>query len=337
MPPAAELPTWLDELQEGVVLIEDGRVSGINDAAAAVLGVDARAALGVPLISVLRDHRLEELASGPPGRRLELDVRGRRLAVLRVAAGILLSDMTELRRSQTEARELLSVLSHELRTPVAAVRSTLEALSEDDVPERLRRRFLQGALAEAERLSRLLADLTVDVKPPRERSVELGGALSRAAALVAPVAVSREVAVRLEVEALDVWVDEDKLVQAAVNLIENAVLHGPRQAVVTVVSLAGETTAGFEVIDSGAPLSPDRIAELFAVRSLGSVKAKGTGLGLYIVRSLARSWGGSAWGRPLEDGSGNAFGVDAPLASDEQAAAQRVKSSSGSTAGDKPR
>ncbi len=309
---------WLDQLRDGVVTIEEGVVSAVNRAAAQMLGVGQTEAIGRSAISILRDHRLEELAlSAEVGRGLELDVRGRRLLVSRTARGLLLADLSELRRVQLEARELLAVLSHELRTPVTAVRSTLEALRAGDVPEDLSRRFLDGALAEAERLSRLLSDLTMDVKPPRARSVELARALRRAVTLTAPVARRRDVSVVVEAEPAEVWVDEDKLVQAAVNLIENAAVHGPPGDVVRVVALLGEKTARFEVRDSGVPLSPEIIESLFEVRSQPSAKAKGTGLGLYIVRSLARDWGGSAWGRPLE-GGGNAFGVEIPLAGQAQ-------------------
>ncbi len=334
----ALVDAWLDQLREGVLLLEDGRVTGLNSAAAAMLQVDRTVAAGLPAISVLRDHRLEQLALGPvTGERVELDVRGNWLAAERTPAGLLLSDLSELRRSRQEARELLAVLSHELRTPVAAVRSALEALMAGDVPDPVRERFLSGALAEAERLSRLLSDLTVDVKPPRERSVDLEHALRRAVALTATVAKRRGVRVELEPVPAEVWVDEDKLVQAAVNLIENAALHGPAGEVVTVASWTDETVACIEVRDRGASLSQTVIAELFEVSSLGNVKAKGTGLGLYIVRSLARAWGGAAWGRPLPGAGGNAFGVKVPLTAARARSSQRVNSSSGSTSGESPR
>lgn len=309
----AYVEEWLDQLKDGVVFVKDGVVVSLNSAAARLLDVDRSVSAGLPVISVVRDHRLDQLAnSAAVGERIELDVRGKWLAVERAANGLLLSDLSELRRGRQESRELLAVLSHELRTPVAVVRSTLEALIAGDVPPASRERFLKGALSEVERLSRLLSDLTVDVKPPRERSVDLERVLSRAAQLATTVVRRRGVRLGLELTSAEVWVDEDKLVQAAVNLIENAALHGPPDADVTVAAWIETEFAHVEVRDCGAPLSQAVIDELFEVSSLGNLKAKGTGLGLYIVRSLARAWGGSAWGRPLPHG--NAFGIKLPLA-----------------------
>ena len=70
-----------------------------------------------------------------------------------------------------------------------------------------------------------------------------------------------------------------------------------------------------EVRDRGAPLDPGTVEVLFAALA-GAPAAKGTGLGLYIVRSIASRWGGESWGGPRTDGGaqGNAFGVSVPLA-----------------------
>ncbi|HLV13188.1 MAG TPA: ATP-binding protein [Trueperaceae bacterium] len=304
---------WLDALDEGV-LLHDGRVvTGLNRRAAELLDVDPARALLRPLIGVLRDHRLEALARAR-GDQVELELRGRALEVRSVPGALLLRDVSEARASQRQARELLAVLSHELRTPAAAVAAVLDALA-NDPPAEVRERFLSRAREEAARLGRLLADLTVDVRPPRLRTLELDPVVERAAALTEAVRLPRGVTLRAAPTGLVVSADEDKLLQALLNLVENAAVHGPERAEVTVAAWGEGGMARVEVRDTGEPLTPEAFAELFEPRAQAGRKAKGTGLGLFVVRSLAAAWGGEAWGAPRGDGArGNAFGFSAPLA-----------------------
>lgn len=314
----------LDAFQEGVVLSEAGRVSFINRSAARLLEVDASRAVGLPLIWALRDHRLE--AAVEEGRPVELETRGRWLQAVPVEGALLLRDVTELRRAEENARELLAVLSHELRTPATAIRAALEALS-DDPPDGLRARFVGRAWQEAERLVRLLDDLTVEVRPPRARSLLLAEVAQRAVAVIQPVLGRTGVHLEMDVPALALWADEDKLLQVLINLLENAAVHGPDGGIVTLTARAEGPLARVEVWDEGEPLDPARIEELFQPHSRGrSAKAKGTGLGLYIVQSIARRWGGEAWGAPrgatsgtasaggAASARGNVFGFSVPCA-----------------------
>jgi len=311
---------WFDALADGVVLVERGRVAAINLAAARVLDVDRAWALHAPLIAVLRDHRLEEAAAG--SEPSELDVRGKRLRVVPIRGGMVLQDLTALRRAESDARELLAVLSHELRTPATTISATLDALA-DDLAEPDRSRFLARGQSEARRLARLLDDLTVDVRPPRERSVRLEDVVGRAQASLRPVLDQRRVRVRSDVGDVTVWADEDKVLQVVLNLLENAALHGPAGGVVDVVAWPEDERVLFEVRDQGVPIDPETAEAFFALHAQGGPKAKGTGLGLYIVRSIATAWGGRAWGGPRRDAgdpahdddtavTGNAFGVSVP-------------------------
>lgn len=318
----------LDELAEAVVLIEGGRVTLINQAASKLLGINSESAVGLPPIAVLRDHRLEHAYLHQVA--IECETRGRVVEVMPIAGGLRIRDLTDLKRTQESARELLAVLSHELRTPVATIRSTLEALR-SDVPDDLRARFLQRAEAECLRLVRLLDDLTVDVKPPQYRSVFVPDVVARAVSLVQQTFQDHRVCLKQQVEPLTVWADSDKLLQILINLLENAAIHGPDDATVTLrvsrcqvdpdyqpseavidAQDCGTTPCNemvcISVTDAGEPLDTGTIAQLFEPHARGaSAKAKGTGLGLYIVKSISERWGGRAWGQPLAHG--NRFGV----------------------------
>ena len=305
----------LQQLTEGVVLTDETQVvTFINDAACSLLDVRREAALGMPAMAVLRDHRLEEalLSQGT----VEIQTRQRILIARGVEQGLLIRDVSEARRAREEARELLAVLSHELRTPVTSIRSVLEALGTDGLPEEQRTRFMRLAVAEAERLVRLLRDLTIDVKPPVHRSVSLAETALRAVAVLRETLQEFNITVDTRgVPDVTVFADPDKLLQSLVNLIENAAQHGPADATVEVLADTDENGGPVRVMvrDRGLPLSHERLEELFSPDSrVRSTRSRGTGLGLYIVRSITERWGGTAWGRPLADG--NEFGFSVPLA-----------------------
>ncbi|MEX2542990.1 MAG: ATP-binding protein [Trueperaceae bacterium] len=354
---------WADALNEGVVLVSGSTVRWLNRRAAELLDVDRERAPGSPLIAVLRDHRLERVAlvGGAP---VEVITGGRTLAARAIADGLLLTDVSEIRRARESARALLAVLSHELRTPATTIRSALEALH-FDLGDEQRARFLAHAEDECDRLGRLIEDLTVDSAPPRQRRLELPSLVERAARILASRLQEREVRLRSEVPALLVWADEDKLLQVLLNLLENAAVHGPANSEVVVQArldneaeparllvrqedglgqggarnsvmngvmngvMNSGATVVVRVVDRGRPLAEGAFCELFEPHargrrtgnrdgsdtngSGGTASGRGSGMGLYIVRSIVERWGGTAWGRPLADG--NEFGFTVPSSS----------------------
>ena len=88
--------------------------------------------------------------------------------------------------------------------------------------------------------------------------------------------------------------------------------HGPNEATIFLSAEMEGAWVRVTVRDEGEPLPQASIERLFEPHSRGRrVKAKGTGLGLYIVRSIAQRWGGEAWGKALA--TGNEFGFSVPL------------------------
>jgi signal transduction histidine kinase len=314
-PGAGEGADWADRLSEGVLLVAGGRVRWLNAAAGEMLGVGRERAVGAPLIAVVRDHRLERVALD--ATEDEVNVGARILRARPIPGGMVLTDISEQKRSKGAARALLAVLSHELRTPATTIRSALDAL-QHDLGEEQRRRFLAHAQSECDRLVRLIEDLTVESMPPRERRQELPRLVERAAGILAPRFAERGVDLRQEVPAMLVWADEDKLLQVLLNLLENAAVHGPANAEVVVAAQESRSdeSVAVTVRDRGEPLAEADFAGLFEPHARGRRAREGgpggrsSGLGLYIVSSLVERWGGKVWGMPLADG--NEFGFTVP-------------------------
>ena len=303
--------SWVDGLAEGVVLVEHGLVWRLNSAAARLLAVEPATAVGKRLITVVRDHRLERVWSH--GEKAEVTLAGRTIRAVPLPGGIALRDISEARQANENAKSLLAVLSHELRTPMTTVRATLDALGFEDIPADERSRLLERALGEADRLVRLLDDLTADVTPPRERTVSLTSAVDRAELILAGTLSERAVELRHDLGRASVWADPDKLLQVLLNLVENAALHGPANSRVEVVAVPLEGWVALLVRDEGEPLatSPTALAERL-VRP--SFHGRSHGLGLFVVRSVAEAWGGSVWWQMWgnSDRGGNQFGVMVP-------------------------
>lgn len=306
----SQIPAWFDVLTDGLIILEQGLVTHMNSVARQLMDIQTLPAYRLPLIAIVRDHRIENAYAQQ--HRIEVEKSGRSLLIQPFQDGLLIRNISEIKAAQQDTRELLAVLSHELRTPVATIQATLEAL-QSDIPEALEKKFLSRAYDETQRLIRLLEDLTVDVRPPEYRRIFLPDVTARVSALIQRVFAEHHVQLVQDVPDLTVWADTDKLMQVMLNLLENAAIHGPKHQTVTLKAYAfNEHLAHIVVQDQGQPLPIQDFEPLFKPHARGqSVKAKGTGLGLYIVRSIAERWQGSAWGKPLAEG--NEFGFSVQL------------------------
>jgi PAS domain S-box-containing protein len=221
-----------------------------------------------------------------------------------------------LARTAEDQAKLLSMTAHELRSPVGVLAISADLLKERwaDIADDERARIFDGMSASATRLQRLLADLlTVSglqagalVLHPDVLDVEEALAVPLAAALQTVPAPEIEVDVE---PGLLVLADRERLAQIMENLLLNATQHGASP--VRIRALAAGEGVDIVVGDSGPGVPPEirpRLFEQFVTGSPG-----GSGLGLHIVRELARLQGGEA----SYDAEDNAFVVTLPLAAGE--------------------
>jgi two-component system, OmpR family, sensor kinase len=216
--------------------------------------------------------------------------------------GETLNDMVErLRRSFERERRFVGDASHELRTPVAVLKTELEvALRSGDYGPSVRE-ALVAAVEECDHLAQLAEDLLVIARategglPVRHERLTVGALLREVGERFADRAAQQGSAIRVEApDALTVHADALRLRQAVGNLVDNALRHGEGEVVLRASAL--DSGVAIDVADAGKGFPPDvsgRAFERFA-RSDAARASGGSGLGLAIVRAVAEAHGGAA-------------------------------------------
>jgi PAS domain S-box-containing protein len=243
--------------------------------------------------------------------KITRDISERRVMLeeRQAAAAALEEANVRLQRAAEDQAHFLAVTAHELRTPVTVLAGTADTLRQHaaSLDEEERQELLDGMVSSASRLRRLLADLLTASRlqssdlPLTFEPVPLGPILENAVATCRRLHPETEVVLEPAPDVL-VHGDADRLAQAVDNLIGNAVRHGA--APVRVSTRMSPDAAGVVdvvVADAGSGV-PREIQDRLFRRFVTGQDGRGTGLGLYIVRHLARAHGGDASYRPTGDG-----------------------------------
>jgi two-component system sensor histidine kinase SenX3 len=314
----------LEVLPVGVILADaDGQVVFRNRYATAL--AESRQA------DVLAAAAADELLKGELPRSETLELHGPPRRVLHVTAErvdgapggatvAVIRDVTERRQLDAVRRDFVANVSHELRTPVGALSVLAEALAAEEDPVVVRR-LVSRISSEVDRASTVIRDLLdlslieaegVSEPAPLSVSAVVAAALER----VRAVAGQRQVEVAVgDVPALSVLGDEDQIVSAVANLVDNAVKYSdPGSAVAVEVTDSGQWM-DVVVRDRGIGIPAkdlDRIFERFyRVDRARSRQTGGTGLGLSIVRHVADNHGGQVLVESRE-GEGSTFTLRLP-------------------------
>jgi len=227
---------------------------------------------------------------------------------------------------QTESRrmELIGDVAHELRTPLASIRSTMEGLVDGVLPAEAET-FL-GVEHEVARLQRLVQDLQELSRaeagqiPLDLRPVALSEVIQRVAERLAPQFEDKGVALQADVpaEIPAVQADANRTVQVLVNLLGNALQYTPSGGRVTLRAGVEGRFARVSVQDTGIGVAAEHLPHLFErfyrVDKSRSRAGGGSGIGLTIARHLIEAQGGRLWADSPGIGKGSTFTFTLPLA-----------------------
>jgi signal transduction histidine kinase len=250
------------------------------------------------------------------------------LFFLAIIAGLVLNTIflvREIRRNE-QHDTFMNAMTHELKTPIASIRLYLETLQRRDLDPAKRQEFYRIMLADSDRLlatieqvlraarvgrsSQLFHRTRVDLGELVQECVDLARTRNHLPAECISVAA---------MEPCEVLGDPDELKGAVMNLLDNAVKYsGERINIRVRLQRANNKLAVIRVNDQGIGIPPEELKHIFKrfyrVPGTVTIRVKGTGLGLFIVRNVVEKHGGKVKAESSGVGKGSAFEIQLPLA-----------------------
>ena len=340
-----KLLSLLKGMVEGVVAVDrDERVLQMNSAAGKILGASPETSVSKPIWEVTRVRQVcDTLSRTLKNRRdvkdeLRLATRSQDQVVEMLAsplfdgegelvgAVVVLHDVSDLHRLQTVRRDFVANASHELKTPIAAIRALVETVIDDQsMRSSDQAHFLAKIWNQSMRLSSLVTDLLtlsrLESSPggPELRPIDLRESFRVAVHALLPTSEERGIAVHTEVpeDTVQVLGDPEALGQLTTNLLDNAIKYTSRGGQVWVRLKTGNGQALIEVQDTGMGIAPQDQARVFErfyrVDKARSRELGGTGLGLSIVKHIAVIHQGQVFVESTP-GIGSTFRASLPIA-----------------------
>jgi two-component system, OmpR family, sensor histidine kinase SenX3 len=249
------------------------------------------------------------------------------LLLAMIIAGVVLNTtflVREIRRNE-EHDAFINAVTHELKTPVASIRLYLETLQTRNVEEEKRQQFYRTMLADSDRLlatieqvlrtGRLGRGVPLAISSPMNLVEVVGDCVTRARTLhnLSPDALSYEPSAPVTITG-----DMDEIRAAVSNLLDNAIKYSGRDVKVAVKTVTTDDKyVEVQVADHGPGIPQTELKRIFKrfyrVPGPLAARVKGTGLGLFIVRSVAKRHRGRAWAKSEGPGRGSTFILEFPI------------------------
>ena len=212
--------------------------------------------------------------------------------------------------------EFLDTVTHELRTPITAIRAASEILHDDDeIPEELKKQFLQNIISESDRLNRLI-DKILDLEKfetgkqtinPENRN--LVNTIEKSIEPLQQLIRNKKIAIHIESkEKIFAYYDEDRIVQVITNLLSNAIKFCPeKEGLITIQITAKDNFVQTSVLDNGKGINPNDFETIFdkfyQSTNQNIKKPVGSGLGLAICKQIIEHHKGKIWSQSCVKGA----------------------------------
>lgn len=340
----SQLESVLANMINGIVMIDaKGQILLMNRRAEEVLGFSARELVGRHFAEAKQQYELSQIIQEaletrkhireeitfyfPEERLLELNL----VPISQSGPGdfggvlLVLQDVSAIRRLERMRSEFVANVSHELKTPIAAVKGFAETLLGGAVQdEETARSFLQIIFDESERLNRLIGDILELSKIESRRvplifsPVELESFVDKTITLLEPEAKRKSIQLSSKIEAgLYVEADEDRLRQIFMNLLANGINYTPEGGRVSLtVNALDHDHIRIQISDTGIGIPKKDLPRIFErfyrVDKARSRSSGGTGLGLSIVKHLVELHKGNL-SVTSTVGVGTTFTIDLPV------------------------
>ncbi len=340
-----KLNAILSAMGEGVIAVDcEESVIHINEAAALILDTETGKSMGKPIWEVTRLQdlcqiltdvsltseeikRSMKISYGTRERIIEMHAVPLKGSAEKIAgAMVVLLDVSELRHLETVRRDFVTNASHELKTPITAIRALVETVIDDfeDMEKGTQLSFLNKINNQSLRLTAITVDLMAlsrfelrddwGVKMP----VDLGRTIDDSYMSLMPSLEEKSLHIEISKpeQAIEISSDQESLDQAVTNLLDNAIKYTPVGGSIWVRLMESAGEAIIEIEDTGIGIEPDdqeRIFERFyRVDKARSRELGGTGLGLAIVRHIVMAHNGRIEVESLP-GSGSTFRICLPI------------------------
>jgi two-component system phosphate regulon sensor histidine kinase PhoR len=335
----------LSSMVEGVLAVDtDGQIISLNKAAAQFFNVfRPETAPGRSIEEVFRNVKLQrfvaEVLEGQEARECELVVQNNQTYYLqargtnllgvqnsRIGAVVVFNDVSRLRRLENLRRDFVANVSHELKTPITAIKGFVETLLDGAIKDPIEaERFLKIVAKHADRLNAIIEDLLMLSRLEQDgtegmemQKTGLCGLVNSAVEVCARRAAEKNITIRVECsKELTATVNPPLIEQALINLIGNAVKYSADGKSITVNACAEKGRIVLSVKDQGFGIEEKHLERLFErfyrVDSGRSRQEGGTGLGLSIVKHIAQAHGGTV-SVQSRYGEGSTFSVFLPAA-----------------------
>jgi two-component system phosphate regulon sensor histidine kinase PhoR len=339
-----ELETVLASMLEGVIAIDnEERIINLNSAAAGLFDSKPENCRDRNLQEVIRNSALQQfvrqsiISQVPKEDDISLYHNGEKTLHLhssplldankeRIGTLVVFNDVTHLRRLENMRRDFVANVSHEIKTPLTAIKGFVETLHQGSVdnPEEAKR-FLGIIQKHVDRLSSIVEDLLSLSRIEQEDEVKtikleegfIKDVFRSAILICRPKAEEKNITViSLCDEPISARFDAMLLEQAVVNLLDNGIKYSEPERTIYLKAERDNSEIKISVVDQGLGIAKKHLPRLFErfyrVDKARSRKMGGTGLGLAIVKHIAQAHGGSV---SVEStlGQGSTFTIHLPL------------------------